>query len=96
MLSRIVSLALPDEPLGSKGLVITFFSSLVVLMDEHFVVQAKVHKPLLRLLRSCVEPEDDDEGDQGNAQGGWRTKDRAYEESVVETMCRALPPPLLG
>lgn len=54
-------------------------------MDENFVVHAKVHKPLVRLLRSCVEPElDIEEGDDV----GWRTKESAYEEAVVEVMCR--------
>ncbi|KAG0148072.1 hypothetical protein CROQUDRAFT_670193 [Cronartium quercuum f. sp. fusiforme G11] len=80
----LVALSLPDQPLGVKGLVIGFFLSLVVFMDEHFVVHAKVHKPLVRLLRSCVEPElDSEEADEP----GWRTKESAYEEAVVEVMC---------
>lgn len=81
----LVALSLPDQPVGVKGLVIGFFLSLVVFMDEHFVVHSKVHKPLVRLLRSCVEPElDAEEGDDA----GWRTKESAYEEAVVEVMCR--------
>ncbi|EGG08970.1 uncharacterized protein MELLADRAFT_115875 [Melampsora larici-populina 98AG31] len=80
----LVALSLPDQPVGVKGLVIGFFLSLVVFMDEHFVVHSKVHKPLVRLLRSCVEPElDAEEGDDA----GWRTKESAYEEAVVEVMC---------
>lgn len=81
---NLVSLSLPDQPVGVKGLVIKFFLSLVVYMDEKFVVHAKVHKPLVRLLRSCVEPElDSDEGDDS----GWGSSGSNYEEAVVELMC---------
>ena len=56
-------------------------------MDERFVVHAKVHKPLVRLLRSCVEPElDSDEGEDS----GWGSSGVNYEEAVVELMCREL------
>ncbi|CAH7667957.1 Retinoic acid induced 16-like protein-domain-containing protein [Phakopsora pachyrhizi] len=82
--ANLVSLSLPDQPIGVKGLVINFFLSLVVFLDEKFVINPKVYKPLVRLLRSCVEPElDIDDGDDG----GWRTKEDAYEEAVVELMC---------
>jgi len=81
---NLVSLSLPDQPVGVKELVIKFFLSLVVYMDEKFVVNAKVHKPLVRLLRSCVEPElDSDEGDDS----GWGNSGSNYEEAVVELMC---------
>jgi hypothetical protein len=69
---NLVALSLPDQPIGVKGL-------------EKFVVHAKVHKPLVRLLRSCVEPElGSDEGDDA----GWGTGSLNYEEAVVELMCR--------
>ncbi|EFP80132.1 uncharacterized protein PGTG_05357 [Puccinia graminis f. sp. tritici CRL 75-36-700-3] len=81
---NLVALSLPDQPIGVKGLVIKFFLSLVVFMDEKFVVHAKVHKPLVRLLRSCVEPElGSDEGDDA----GWGIGSLNYEEAVVELMC---------
>ncbi|PLW43593.1 hypothetical protein PCANC_10513 [Puccinia coronata f. sp. avenae] len=81
---NLVSLSLPDQPIGVKGLVIKFFLSVVVFMDEKFVVHAKVHKPLVRLLRSCVEPElDSDEGEDS----GWGSSGVNYEEAVVELMC---------
>ncbi|KAH9470109.1 hypothetical protein Pst134EA_007374 [Puccinia striiformis f. sp. tritici] len=81
---NLVALSLPDQPIGVKELVIKFFLSLVVFMDEKFVIHAKVHKPLVRLLRSCVEPDlSSDEGDEA----GWGTGNSNYEEPVVELMC---------
>lgn len=81
----LVALSLPDQPVGVKGLVIKFFLSLVVFMDERFVVNTKVHKPLLRLLRSCVEP---DLGSHETDLSPRATDDpQNYEEAVVELMC---------
>ncbi|KAH9470112.1 hypothetical protein Pst134EA_007377 [Puccinia striiformis f. sp. tritici] len=53
-------------------------------MLKNLSIHAKVHKPLVRLLRSCVEPDlSSDEGDEA----GWGTNNSNYEEPVVELMC---------
>jgi hypothetical protein len=80
VLANLVRLCLPDLPRGIKGEVIRLFSNLLVLLDERFIVHNAVHKPLVKLLRSCVEPEDGDSG-------GWRTADPEYEEDLVDLMC---------
>jgi hypothetical protein len=80
VLANLVRLSLPDLPRGIKGEVIRLFSNLLVLLDERFVVHNAVHKPLVRLLRSCVQPEDGDNM-------GWRTADPEYEEDLVDLMC---------
>lgn len=88
LLAQLVRYTLPDQPRGVKGETIRFYSNLIVLLDEHFVVHNAVHKPLVRLLRSCVQAEVDAQGEGS----GWQTVDPEYEEDVVDVMCRKLYP----
>ncbi|MBW0499812.1 hypothetical protein O181_039527 [Austropuccinia psidii MF-1] len=82
---NLVSLSLPDQPIGVKGLVIQFFLSLVLFFDHHdLFINSKVHKPLVRLLRSCLQPQfDPDETDQSISS----FNQSSYEEASLELLC---------
>lgn len=43
-----------DRPSGIQAEVLRSVQNMVVLMDEQFLVHSAVHKAVLRLLRSCV------------------------------------------
>jgi hypothetical protein len=49
-----VRLSEPDKPSGIQLEVLRAVQSMVVLLDEQFLVHSAVHKAVLRLLRICV------------------------------------------
>ena len=49
-----MKLSEPDRPSGIQAEVLRSVQNMVVLMDEQFLVHSAVHKAVLRLLRSCV------------------------------------------
>jgi hypothetical protein len=57
VLGTLVNLSEPDRPSGVQAEVLRAISSMVVLLDEQFLVHTAVHKPILRLLRTCVGDE---------------------------------------
>lgn len=64
-------------------------NNLVVLMPERFLVHNAVHRPLRRLLRSCVGESQDDRVD-GAARffGAAATEpDEALDDDLVDLMC---------
>ena len=54
--SPLPSLQHKDEKLHLRGDAVRLFSNLVILLDERFIVQNAVHKPLIRLLKICISP----------------------------------------
>ncbi|GAA5846957.1 hypothetical protein JCM3766R1_004028 [Sporobolomyces carnicolor] len=69
----LVELVEKDEPAGVRLELVRWFGRAIVELDEGFLAQNGVNKPLIKLLRCCVEQ-----------QGGMS---RDEELSVVETMC---------
>ena len=54
MLGTLVKLSEQDRPFGIQAEVLRSVQSMVVLLDEQFLVHSAVHKAVLRLLRNCV------------------------------------------
>ncbi|GAA6061042.1 hypothetical protein JCM10212_004616 [Sporobolomyces blumeae] len=71
--ARLVELAQRDEPKGVRVTLVEWFSRAVVELDEGFLAHGGVNKPLVKLLRTCVDED-----------GGLR---RDEEVVVVSTMC---------
>ena len=76
--------------------VVKFINNLVVLLSEQFLVHNAVHRPLRRLLRSCIgdDPEDKVEGSVrvfGAASYALSREDSeeedALEGDLVDLMC---------
>ncbi|CAG8498532.1 10297_t:CDS:2, partial [Ambispora gerdemannii] len=57
ILSDLVALSEKDYPLGIRGEVIRTVASLIDLLDDRFLVHNAVHQPTVRLLRDCVQNE---------------------------------------
>lgn len=57
ILGELVRLVTSNRPprLKAKGDAIRLFANLVILLDERFIVHNAVHKPLVRLLKSCID-----------------------------------------
>ncbi|KZP01225.1 hypothetical protein CALVIDRAFT_594730 [Calocera viscosa TUFC12733] len=90
VLATLVRLSSKDRPFGVRAEVVKAMLNLVVLMDEHFLVHATVHKAVLRLLRSCVRDESQsfDGGTKAmGAAGASRGRPIDYEEDLVDLMC---------
>ncbi|KAL1412923.1 hypothetical protein Q8F55_000672 [Vanrija albida] len=107
MLAQLERLCERDRPHGIKAEVLRTVNNLVVLLSERFLVHNAVHRPLRRLLRSCIGdlPEEHYDGEArvfGAAADeddyGWEGE---LEEDLVDLMCilcsrmRAYPPLLL-
>ncbi|CAG8446264.1 1762_t:CDS:2 [Ambispora leptoticha] len=61
ILTDLVELSEQDHPLGIRGEVIRTVASLINLLDDRFLVHNAVHQPTLRLLRDCVQNEEEKE-----------------------------------
>ncbi|ORY73434.1 Retinoic acid induced 16-like protein-domain-containing protein [Leucosporidium creatinivorum] len=57
VLSTLVKLAVQDDPAGVRCEVIKWFGRAIVDLDESFLVHSAVNKPLVKLLRACVDEE---------------------------------------
>ncbi|OCF33450.1 hypothetical protein I317_04133 [Kwoniella heveanensis CBS 569] len=110
LLSQLERLCEPDRPHGIKAEVLRAINNLIVSLSERFLVHNAVHRPLRRLLRSCVgeEPEEKIDGSArvvGAAGMSPAMERRAsnddIEEELVNLMCTlasrmvAYPPLLL-
>ncbi|KAK8858547.1 hypothetical protein IAR55_002776 [Kwoniella newhampshirensis] len=110
LLAQLERLCEADRPHGIKGEVLRATNNLVVLLSERFLVHNAVHRPLRRLLRSCVGDEPEEKVDGGvrlmGAAGRSPLMDRRagnddIGEDLVDLMCilcskmRAYPPLLL-
>ncbi|KAM0756023.1 hypothetical protein T439DRAFT_376284 [Meredithblackwellia eburnea MCA 4105] len=72
--TALVALAAPDNPQGVRKAVVLFFRQTIGSLKDGFLVPSAVHRPLLKLLRSCVEKD---------ASVSFRE-----EEVVVELVCQ--------
>ncbi|GAA5918806.1 hypothetical protein JCM1841_002746 [Sporobolomyces salmonicolor] len=71
--ATLVELVAKDDPEGMRVELVRWYSKAIVDLDESFLAHSAVNKPLVTLLRSCVDEE-----------GGLM---RDEELAVVETMC---------
>jgi hypothetical protein len=54
VLGQLVRLSEHDRPSGIQAQVLRTVQNMVVLLDEQFLVHSAVHRAVLRLLRTCV------------------------------------------
>ena len=85
MLGTLVRLSETDRPFGIQAEVLRAVQNMVVLMDEQFLVHSAVHKAVLRLLRSCVGDDLQEQLDGrsklvGAAKTAARSQPSEYEE----------------
>ena len=74
-----------DRPFGIQAEVLRAVQNMVVLLDETFLVHSAVHKAVLRLLRSCVGDDIQEQLDgrnkaMGAAGNAVRSQPSEYEE----------------
>lgn len=84
MLGTLVRLSGPDRPSGIQAEVLRAVQNMVVLMDEQFLVHSAVHRAVLRLLRSCVGDDLQEQLDgrnrvMGAAKNAVRSQPSEYE-----------------
>ncbi|KAF9123369.1 Guanosine-diphosphatase [Mortierella sp. 14UC] len=56
VLGKLVNLAEKDQPKGLAGETIRTFAGMINLLDDRFLVHNSVHKPTVKLLRTCCGP----------------------------------------
>ncbi|TFK92418.1 hypothetical protein K466DRAFT_650479 [Polyporus arcularius HHB13444] len=92
VLGTLVKLSEADRPFGIQAEVLRAVQNMVVLLDEQFLVHSAVHKAVLRLLRSCVGDDFQEQLDgrnkpMGAAGNTTRTQPSEYEEDLVNLLC---------
>ncbi|KAF9818940.1 hypothetical protein IEO21_02478 [Rhodonia placenta] len=85
VLGTLVKLSEADRPFGTQAEVLRAVQNMVVLLDEQFLVHSAVHKAVLRLLRSCVGDDIQEQLDgrnkvMGAAGNAVRSQPSEYEE----------------
>ncbi|ODN81751.1 hypothetical protein L202_02137 [Cryptococcus amylolentus CBS 6039] len=110
ILANLEKLCERDRPHGIKAEVLKAINNLVVLLSERFLIHNAVHRPLRRLLRSCIGDEPEEKVDGGARVVGAagmsdmaerRAGNEDIEGDLVDLMCvlcskmRAYPPLLL-
>ncbi|THH11855.1 hypothetical protein EW145_g403 [Phellinidium pouzarii] len=88
----LVRLSEPDRPSGIQAEVLRTVQNMVVLLDEQFLVHSVVHRAVLRLLRTCVGDDIQEQLDgrnrvMGAAGNAVRTSPSEYEEDLVDLLC---------
>ncbi|KAI5122048.1 hypothetical protein M0805_006032 [Coniferiporia weirii] len=92
VLGTLVRLSEPDRPSGIQVEVLRTVQNMVVLLDEQFLVHSVVHRAVLRLLRTCVGDDIQEQLDgrnrvMGAAGNVVRTSPSEYEEDLVDLLC---------
>jgi hypothetical protein len=100
VLGNLVRICEPDRPHGVKGEaklelwadapaeVLRAINNLVVLLSERFLVHNAVHRPLRRLLQSCVGEEEKLDGGARELRARTRESDTEdLEGDLVDLMC---------
>lgn len=88
VLGTLVKLSEADRPSGAQAEVLRAVQNMVVLLDEQFLVHSAVHKAVLRLLRSCVGDDIQEQLDgrnkvMGAAGTAVRSQPSEYEEDCT-------------
>ncbi|KAH9484289.1 Protein FAM160B1 [Psilocybe cubensis] len=92
VLGTLVRLSEADRPAGIQAQVLSAVSNMVVFLDEQFLVHSAVHKAVLRLLRSCVGDDIQEQLDgrnklMGAARNVVRAEPSEYETDLVRLLC---------
>jgi len=74
ILAKLVNSAEGDQPRGIMGETIRSMASMINLLDDRFLVHNAVHKPVVKLLRTCCAPGTELEGNE------------SYHEDLVDLM----------
>jgi hypothetical protein len=72
VLAKLVNNAEGDEPKGIMGETIRTIASMINLLDDRFLVHNAVHKPTVKLLRTCAS--------------GTESQGESYHEDLVDLM----------
>ncbi|KAG0314585.1 hypothetical protein BGZ99_008048 [Dissophora globulifera] len=72
VLAKLVNNAEGDEPKGIMGETIRTIASMINLLDDRFLVHNAVHKPTVKLLRTCAS--------------GMEPQGESYHEDLVDLM----------
>ena len=85
VLGTLVRLSEADRPAGIQVEVLRAVQNMVILLDEQFLVHSAVHRAVLRLLKTCVGDDIQEQLDgrnrvMGAAGGVVRTSPSEYEE----------------
>ncbi|KAK3808656.1 MAG: Retinoic acid induced 16-like protein-domain-containing protein [Benniella sp.] len=72
ILAKLVNNAEGDEPKGIMGETIRTIASMINLLDDRFLVHNAVHKPTVKLLRTCAS--------------GTEPQGESYHEDLVDLM----------
>lgn len=86
VLGTLVRLSESDRPSGIQVEVLRAVQNMVILLDEQFLVHSVVHKAVLRLLRTCVGDDIQEQLDNQNrkvmgaAKNIVRSSPSEYEE----------------
>lgn len=88
MLGTLVRLSEPDRPSGIQLEVLRTVQNMVVLLDEQFLVHSAVHRAVLKLLKTCVGDEIQEQLDgrnrlMGAAGTATRASPTEYEEDCA-------------
>jgi len=100
VLGTLVRLSEPDRPAGIQAQVLRAVSNMVVLLDEQFLVHSAVHRAVLRLLRTCVGDDIQEQLDgknklMGAARNVIRSQPSEHEEDREFIFFAQLNMPLL-
>ncbi|KAH8117314.1 Retinoic acid induced 16-like protein-domain-containing protein [Phellopilus nigrolimitatus] len=91
VLGTLVRLSEPDRPSGIQAEVLRTVQNMVVLLDEQFLVHSVVHRAVLRLLKTCVGDDIQEQLDGRRVMGAAgtvvRTMPSEYEEDLVDLLC---------
>ncbi|KAG2020299.1 hypothetical protein CC2G_005656 [Coprinopsis cinerea AmutBmut pab1-1] len=92
VLGTLVRLSETDRPSGIQAEVLRAVQNMVVLLDDQFLVHSAVHRAVLRLLRTCVGDDIQEQLDgrnkvMGAAGSATRTSPSEHEEDLVNLLC---------
>ncbi|KZV93390.1 hypothetical protein EXIGLDRAFT_613050 [Exidia glandulosa HHB12029] len=92
VLGTLVFLSENDRPAGVQAEVLRTVNSMIVSLDEQFLVHSAVHKAVIRLLRTCAGDELQERIDgrskaMGAAGNISKPAPSEYEEDLVDLLC---------
>ena len=90
VLEHLVRLSESDRPFGIQLEVLRSVQSMVVLLDEQFLVHSAVHRAVSRLLRTCIGDEIQEQLDGRNRTMGAAGTSTKGQPSEYEEDCKFL------